>query len=419
MAPSYCALGSLDSVYFDAFRCEVVHDISGLAYTEFWTRTIIKEALFLSPILWHNLVSKSRTLPLTLRDAVRESFSDCFIRYEIMALGGLALSKPGFPITSCSTRIIREHQQAAIGYHGKALNAFNRRMAEGIYEPRSIFFATILFALFELMHDNTSAAVAVVERGFHLLSVQGPAVPDLRDPGAIDIDSSSDLERTQAIRHLWLRLPCMGCLLPLTSLKTRVEMSKSTMPLAYLPRAESTIPQIHQSWREMRTRYFQTCLRPWWPARSVGDQYLYPKSSWMREVKADCQSWGIFLERQIAMERDPELLWSLRLIQIEQLYNLTFIDNSYQEVSEVGFRDMVHLALTLYQSKCSTLQTRMTTYGAVGPLLSSIIQLCPYPDVRQMVQTAVVEQFTAEGYAFLLHDTRWASPASCGTITNS
>lgn len=45
LAPSYYTLTGPDVVYFDAFRHEVVHDVAGIGYADFWTRTVSKSSL--------------------------------------------------------------------------------------------------------------------------------------------------------------------------------------------------------------------------------------------------------------------------------------------------------------------------------------------------------------------------------------
>jgi hypothetical protein len=42
IVPSYYTLTGPDVVYFDAFRHEVIHDVAGIGYADFWTRTVSK-----------------------------------------------------------------------------------------------------------------------------------------------------------------------------------------------------------------------------------------------------------------------------------------------------------------------------------------------------------------------------------------
>jgi hypothetical protein len=44
IAPSQSSLTGPDLVYFDAFRHEVIHDVAGIGYADFWTRTVSKSS---------------------------------------------------------------------------------------------------------------------------------------------------------------------------------------------------------------------------------------------------------------------------------------------------------------------------------------------------------------------------------------
>lgn len=70
ITPSYYASVGADGIYFDAFRQEVIHDIAGMGYEDFWTRTVSKSSPSIRLTLrrLHNKNVKSR-MPRRVEDA--------------------------------------------------------------------------------------------------------------------------------------------------------------------------------------------------------------------------------------------------------------------------------------------------------------------------------------------------------------
>jgi hypothetical protein len=314
-----------------------------------------------------------------------------------MAIGGLALSKPNFLSGNDSELIVGKYQQAALQLHGRALNTFSHRMATNVLEPRSTLLFTVLLAIFELMQGNPSTAGTVIARGFCLLGSHLSEAERKQIPATIHAYPSSGLENIGDLMHIWLRLPCMTCLLPFVPPGVRSDMIKATKSISSIPRWDCDIDEISQCWREVGVRHLQSRTYTQQSAQYGYDRDAEQSDSRSAELINMCLSWSDVLERRITTEKEPRILWSLRLMRVEQLNLLVFGDGSHRRLFSDAFKDLVlYCDNLLTESRYgAALKNRMTTYSGVLPLLSSIIQRCKYPDVRKLAVTTVENCYPA------------------------
>lgn len=308
-----------------------------------------------------------------------------------MALGGLALSKPNFPSRKSSASE-GKRLQAALLYHGRAISMFSRQMATNVFDPRSVLILTILFAIFELLHENTSAAGAVIARGFRLLTSHFAKAE--RSPVSTKIHTypSSGLENMGDLKHIWLRLPCMDCLLPFVPPDVKSDMVQGTNWMPSLPSWDSSIDTIYRSWREAYVQHLQV---------KTHAHGCKPEATQLdlrsTELIKTYHSWSDVLKRRIETEKDPVILRSLRLMRVEQFNLLIFGNDSHRTLSSDAFKDLVlYCDNLLAETKRHPLKTRMSTYSRVSPLLFGIIQRCVYLDVQKLA-IATVEKYYPAG----------------------
>ncbi|KAI0887115.1 uncharacterized protein GGS22DRAFT_104580 [Annulohypoxylon maeteangense] len=146
----------LDIIYFDLFRSAIVKNLCLNGYTNFWSRTILRE-------IFRDECVRDCVLGIgALRRAMMEDTKDASSS-KSKALWVV----PKIATTSLSTRYHRD----AIKYYTKSISKFRSRMSqEGSSTPsRTILILSILFVMFEAIQGNSESVDRIMQAAIFAL----------------------------------------------------------------------------------------------------------------------------------------------------------------------------------------------------------------------------------------------------------
>jgi hypothetical protein len=105
---------------------------------------------------------------------------------------------------------------------------------------------------------DPSAAGTIITRGYRFLGSHFAKMERSPVSATIYAFPSPGLENIRDFKHIWLRLPCMDCLLPIIPPDIRVDIIQGTKSISSLPSWDSGINNIYRSWRKSTSDVFKS-----------------------------------------------------------------------------------------------------------------------------------------------------------------
>jgi hypothetical protein len=234
------AFSERDAVYFELFRAQLVHDLSGYCYSDFWSRIVLCESMT------DGCVRESVLAIAALSQAVSHASPGTSLRRTAKV--------PSAVLPWTADVVVNDDHRVALHHYTKALSIFRNRInAAAVSSPRWVLIMTLLLITFELLQGNMKMADGIMTNGIKLLKdsiklYRQDSLSHHGRPGRIE-DDMADIE------HMLPFLSLMGAYTPfLTSQQTNFTMW-DTSPGRDLPDLRPTsIMKLQTQWGQFFTR---------------------------------------------------------------------------------------------------------------------------------------------------------------------
>ncbi|KAI0902561.1 hypothetical protein F4806DRAFT_44430 [Annulohypoxylon nitens] len=162
-----------DALYLDLFRSVIVENLCLNGYTNFWSRTLLRE-------IFRDECVRDCVLGI---GALRRAMMDEAQNAKSLETSTLWII-PKIATTSLSTR----YQRDAIQYYTKSISKFRSRMSqEGSSTPRTILILSILYVMFEAMQGNSESIDKIMHTTMLALEDCTPGLgSENQEPGCLD-----------------------------------------------------------------------------------------------------------------------------------------------------------------------------------------------------------------------------------------
>lgn len=348
-----------DASYFNLFQVHIVRDLSGYAYSEFWSRTILRECM-----------------------------EDQCIRHCVLGIGALARSlhfgmHPIDPsaIPDTETFALARHRQAALWHYDQALGLYRQRIAGGGDCPSSkrILPVTLLCMVFEFLQGHIAAVDSLITSSIKLLRYEMRTLLSSYVPGA-EVDEAEDL---------LARMSALSAITPFFPSSQRHYGILDARPLSVVPDIESDLNSITIMWKSSYTRLSIFGSRCQGAAMS---EPSFDPGTVKEEREAhvtNLAEWKQFFASRLENERNRDHRRSLLLMNIQCHIGSLFVQGcmdsegglTYDRLSE-EYRKVIALFKLFVADPGQKPKIRFTFEIGILPSICMVIHTCRQRDLR-------------------------------------
>ena len=349
-----------DASYFDLFRVHIVRDLSGYAYSEFWSRTIL-----------------------------RESMEDQCIRHCVLGIGALSRSlqfdlHPVNHDTILDTEAfeLTQHREAALRHYGKALRLYRQRVAFGGDRPSTqrILPAALLCMVFEFLQGHISAVDGLITSSIKLLrdeirTLQSPCLPG---------------SETDEAEDLLARLAALSAITPFFPSSQRHYGILDARPLNVVPEVDCNTNTVTVMWKSSYTRlciFGSRCQ-----GAAMSESSFHPdKVKKEREAHlTNLREWRKFFDSRLGTEKNRNHRRSLVLMTIQCHIGSLFVQgcmDSEGGLTYDGFTEEYRKILALFkmflEDPGEKPKIRFTFEIGILPSICMVIHTCRQRGLRE------------------------------------
>ncbi|KAH8886840.1 hypothetical protein GQ53DRAFT_750488 [Thozetella sp. PMI_491] len=226
-------------MYYDFFRYQLAHDLMGCFPCNFWTETVLNEAMRNDCVL-HSMIAISALSRSLEQDpaALQEPFD------------GL----PVVALVETSQTLSNLHARQAMRHYTKAMGLFRAHIGGGDdVSAREVLVVTLLFVAYELLQGNITAADSLLHSGSVLLKHKM-----LPRGGSSPLRHCTPSSDAAQLEQMLTRLLVSSYFSPVTTSPTSIFYFESAgNPHVDVPvLGQTTVFDFFQLWKEFTTRAF-------------------------------------------------------------------------------------------------------------------------------------------------------------------
>ncbi|KAH8681069.1 hypothetical protein BX600DRAFT_11311 [Xylariales sp. PMI_506] len=353
LRPSMGDLVGSDVVYFDIFRHEVINDIAGIGYSEFWTQTIMKHSATKGPI-----------------------------QHSILAIGALSMALEGSEVMPQSSRRIlteitssKNHLQAALKHHAEALADFRENLLQkgGALDPRTILLATMMLVAFEVLLGSCANAAYLLIRCHKMLRLQVSTTNTKIPTSDLAIANPEDAATIADIMHMLPRLALINNVLPLLPPDACFELLHGEVKTLVVPSYTDSPEVLFRSWKEFSFAKIQLNSEAQWAAEQKDDAVLPFLEHRLSVLLDKAVLWGDVINYHMLRETDGHYLHRLRIMKIQQLAMLSLRRDQQQSPILDIFRQILAICNDIFTARPTSYATRFQMDAVVSPIFACML----------------------------------------------